>query len=60
VLPPLAAVTLPRRIPFHHASDLLLTGRTVNAAEAVGMGLVNRTVPAAGPRGGRTANNAGK
>ena len=42
VFPPLAAVALPRMIPFHHASDLLLTGRVVGAAEAARMGLVNR------------------
>jgi cyclohexa-1,5-dienecarbonyl-CoA hydratase len=42
VFPPLAAVALPRMIPFHHASDLLLTGRVVGAEEAARMGLVNR------------------
>jgi cyclohexa-1,5-dienecarbonyl-CoA hydratase len=47
VFPPLAAVALPRMIPAHHASELLLTGRMVNAAEAARMGLVNRVVPEA-------------
>lgn len=47
VFPPLAAVALPRMIPAHHASDLLLTGRIVNAAQAAAMGLVNRLVPEA-------------
>lgn len=42
VFPPLAAVALPRMIPSHHASDLLLTGRIVGAAEAARIGLVNR------------------
>jgi cyclohexa-1,5-dienecarbonyl-CoA hydratase len=42
VFPPLAAVALPRMIPSHHASELLLTGRIVGAAEAARLGLVNR------------------
>lgn len=44
VFPPLAAVALPRMIPSHHASDLLLTGRIVPAKEAAAIGLVNRVV----------------
>jgi cyclohexa-1,5-dienecarbonyl-CoA hydratase len=47
VFPPLAAVALPRMIPAHVATDLLLTGRIVGAAEALSLGLVNRTVPEA-------------
>ena len=47
VFPPLAAVALPRMIPAHHASDLLLTGRIVSAAQALAMGLANRVVPEA-------------
>ena len=47
VFPPLAAVALPRMIPAHHASDLLLTGRIVNAGEALAIGLVNRVAPEA-------------
>jgi cyclohexa-1,5-dienecarbonyl-CoA hydratase len=42
VFPPLAAVALPRMIPSHFASELLLSGRIVDAAEAARMGLVNR------------------
>ena len=42
VFPPLAALALPRMIPFHHACDLLLTVLVVGAAEAATMGLVNR------------------
>ncbi|SEM77214.1 crotonase/enoyl-CoA hydratase family protein [Nonomuraea pusilla] len=40
-----SAVRLPRQIPYCHAMDLLLTGRSVTAAEALAMGLVNRVVP---------------
>ncbi|MEV0582004.1 crotonase/enoyl-CoA hydratase family protein [Nonomuraea sp. NPDC050310] len=40
-----AAIRLPRQIPYCHAMDLLLTGRSITAAEALAMGLVNRVVP---------------
>ncbi|GAA2286918.1 crotonase/enoyl-CoA hydratase family protein [Nonomuraea roseoviolacea subsp. roseoviolacea] len=40
-----SAVRLPRQIPYCHAMDLLLTGRSITAAEALAMGLVNRVVP---------------
>jgi enoyl-CoA hydratase len=33
---------LPRRVPYHLAMDLVLTGRTLGAAEAAGVGLVAR------------------
>jgi len=42
-----ASIKLPRRIPYHIAMDLLLTGRWFDAAEALGWGLVSRVVPAA-------------
>ena len=41
-----ATVRLPRRIPYHVAMDMLLTGRWMDADEAMRWGLVNRVVPA--------------
>jgi len=38
-------VRLPRLIGMGHATDLILTGRKVEAAEALQMGLANRVVP---------------
>ncbi|GHF24112.1 crotonase/enoyl-CoA hydratase family protein [Streptomyces morookaense] len=38
-------VRLPRRIPHHLAMELLLTGRTVTAARARELGVVNRVAP---------------
>ena len=38
-------VRLPRLIGMGHAMDLILTGRKVDAAEALKMGLANRVVP---------------
>jgi crotonobetainyl-CoA hydratase len=43
-----ASVKLPKRIPYHIAMELLLTGRWFDAAEAKGWGLVNEIVPTAG------------
>ncbi len=39
-------VRLPRLIGRSHAMDMILTGRPVDAAEALRMGLANRVVPA--------------
>ncbi len=41
----LGTVRLPRLVGHGRAMDLLLTGRAVRAAEALGMGLVDRVVP---------------
>ncbi len=46
VLPPVAAALLPARIGRQRALDLVLTGRTVTAGEALAMGLVTRCWPA--------------
>jgi len=43
-------VRLPRLIGMGHAMDLILTGRKVEAAEALQMGLANRVVPRGGAR----------
>ena len=41
-----ASCKLPKRIPYHVAMDLLLTGRWFDAAEAQRWGLVNEVLPA--------------
>ncbi len=41
-----ATIKLPRRIPYHVAMDLLLTGRWMESDEAQMRGLVNEVVPA--------------
>jgi len=41
-----ASVRLPKRIPYHVAMDLLLTGRWFDAAEAHRLGIVREVVPA--------------
>ena len=38
---------VPRRIPYHIAVEMFLTGRTMDAEEAARWGLVNKVVPAA-------------
>ncbi len=42
-----ASVKLPKRIPYHIAMEMLLTGRWVNAEEAQRWGFVNHIYPAA-------------
>ncbi len=41
-----ATYRLPRRIPYHIAMEMLLTGRRMSAEEAHGWGIVNEVVPA--------------
>ena len=41
-----ASIKLPKRIPYHIAMEMLLTGRWVDAEEAARWGLVNRVIPA--------------
>ena len=43
-------VRLPRLVGMGHAMDLILTGRKVEAGEALAMGLANRVVPSGGGR----------
>ena len=47
ILPDAGSVRLPRLLPAHIATELMLTGRRMPAAEAAHYGLVNRVVPAA-------------
>src|SRR6185503_19326747 len=42
-----ATIKLPRRIPYHVATEMLFTGRRFSAAEAKHWGIVNEIVPAA-------------
>jgi crotonobetainyl-CoA hydratase len=42
-----ASIKLPKRIPYHIAMEMLLTGRWFDAHEAARWGLVNRVLPAA-------------
>ena len=42
-----ASVKLPKRIPYHIAMEMLLTGRWIDAEEAARWGMINRIYPAA-------------
>lgn len=42
-----ASIKLPKRIPYHIAMEMLLTGRWFDADEAARWGLINRVLPAA-------------
>jgi len=41
-----ASIKLPKRIPYHIAMELLLTGRWFDTSEALGWGLINHAYPA--------------
>lgn len=41
-----ASIKLPKRIPYHIAMELLLTGRWIDTDEAARWGLINRILPA--------------
>lgn len=47
VLPPIAALLFPRIIGRKKAMELILTGDTINAQEALSLGLINKVVPEA-------------
>jgi crotonobetainyl-CoA hydratase len=42
-----ASIKLPKRIPYHIAMELLLTGRWFDTTEALNWGLINHTYPVA-------------
>jgi cyclohexa-1,5-dienecarbonyl-CoA hydratase len=45
VYPPLAAVILPHAIGHKRALEMILTGESLNASDALRLGLINRLVP---------------
>ncbi|MBI4473299.1 MAG: enoyl-CoA hydratase/isomerase family protein [Acidobacteria bacterium] len=45
--PPVAAAYLPRAIGFHKASEMVLLGESIGAAEAERIGLINKVAPRA-------------
>lgn len=45
VFPPIAALAFPRQIGYKKALELILTGDTIGAEEAVRLGLANQAVP---------------
>ena len=47
VFPPIAALIFPRTIGRKKAMELILSGETISAQEALGLGLVNKVVPEA-------------
>ena len=42
-----ASIKLPKRIPYHIAMEMLLTGRWIDTEEAARWGLINQVLPAA-------------
>jgi cyclohexa-1,5-dienecarbonyl-CoA hydratase len=46
VFPPVAAVLFPPLVGRNRALELVLTGETIDAAEAKGIGLINKVFPA--------------
>ena len=55
-IPALVSVFLRRQIGDKQVRDLLLTGRIIDAAEALRMGLITEIVPAEAPDGSRPGN----